>query len=303
MVTRFLTVAAAQMGPIADATPRVETVARLVGLLEQARSRGAEIVVFPEVALTAFFPHWLIEDRQELERYFEAEMPSDMTRPLFDAARRLGVGFYLGYAERVVEVGRTRYFNSAVLVDATGAVVGKYRKVHLPGTVQYRPADPFQNLEKRYFEVGNLGFPAFEAFGTRIGLCICNDRRWPETYRLLGLKGAELILLGYNTPKFNPDADQPAELRMFHNHLSMQAGAYQNGAYVVGVAKAGNEEGCEMMGGSAIIGPDGRIIAQSTTEADEIVIAQVDLEAARLAKATEFNFELNRRPEQYLGLT
>jgi hypothetical protein len=254
------------------------------------------------MALTAFFPHWLIEDLEELDSYFETQMPGPATLPLFEAAKSLGVGFYLGYAELVLAAEQKHRFNSSILVDQRGKIVGKYRKIHLPGTLEHRPNDPFQNLEKRYFEVGDLGFPVFDAFNGRVGMCICNDRRWPETYRLLGLKGAELILLGYNTPKFNPDAEQSPELRMFHNHLSMQAGAYHNSAFVVGVAKAGLEEACEMMGGSCIVDPDGQIIAQASTEDDELVVADCDLDRALKGKRTEFDLARNRRPQNYQGL-
>src|SRR6185312_4618695 len=78
------------------------------------------------------------------------------------------------------------YPHPSILVDKTGSVVGKYRKVHLPGHADHRPNYPFQHLEKRYFEPGDLGFPVWRALGGNIGMCICNDRRWPETYRVMG---------------------------------------------------------------------------------------------------------------------
>ena len=100
-----------------------------------------------------------------------------------------------------------------------------------------------------------------------MGMCICNDRRWPETYRVMGLKGAEVIMLGYNTPTANRESNtiEPPHLRMMHNQMSMQMGAYQNGAWVVGVAKAGAEDGFDMMGGSVICAPSGEIVAMART--------------------------------------
>ncbi len=95
------------------------------------------------------------------------------TQPLFDASARLGVGFYLGYCEQAE--GGNRY-NTAILVEA-GEVVGKYRKVHLPGNPVYDPALKLQHLEPWYFEDGDLGFPVFPAFGAQTGMLICNDRR------------------------------------------------------------------------------------------------------------------------------
>src|SRR6185437_4440245 len=153
---RFLTIAAAQSGPVSRQTSRSEVVARLVEQMREARARGCDLIVFTECALTAFFPHWWIEDEVELDAWFEREMPGPATQSLFDEAARLGIGFYLGYAELAVEAGIKRRFNSSVLVAADGRIVGKYRKIHLPGYAERHPHHPFQNLEKRYFEVGNL---------------------------------------------------------------------------------------------------------------------------------------------------
>src|SRR5690606_30146180 len=122
-------------------------------------------VVFPELALTTFFPRWPIEDETELDSFYETDMPTSATRPLFEAAESLGIGFYLGYAELVVLEGRKHRFNTSILVGPDGAIIGKYRKIHLPGHADDRPDDPFQHLEKRYFEVGDLGFGVWDAFG------------------------------------------------------------------------------------------------------------------------------------------
>ncbi len=272
---------------------------RLLGLLAEAHRRGCDLVVFPELALTTFFPRWWMEDQAEIDAFFEREMPGPETRPLFDEARRLGLGFCIGYAELSVDEGRPRRFNTAILVDKTGRIVGKYRKIHLPGHAQHEPSRAFQHLEKRYFEVGNLGWPVWRAFGGLFGMCICNDRRWPETYRVMGLQGVEMILLGYNTPVHNPPAPEHDLLGLFHNHLVMQAGAYQNGTWVVGVAKCGREEGCDMIGQSAIIAPSGEIVAMCSTLDDELITAGCDLDAGRSYKETVFNFARHRRPEHY----
>ena len=298
-MSRKLIVAAAQLGPIARDEPRGAVVERLVALLRQGAERGAKLVVFPELALTTFFPRWYMEDQSEVDAFFETGMPGPETRALFDEARRLGVGFHLGYAERCEEDGATHRYNTAILVDASGAIVGKYRKIHLPGHREHEPTFPFQHLEKRYFEVGNLGFRTFDAFGGRMGMCICNDRRWPETFRVLGLQGVELVALGYNTPVHYPRAPGHDHLQDFHNHLSLQAGAYQNGTWVVGVAKAGREEGCDLIGGSAIVAPTGEIVALCSTLGDEVAVAECDLDRCREIQKNIFNFALHREPQHY----
>lgn len=301
-MTRIVTVAAAQLGPIARAESRAQVVERMLALMRQAKSHGCDLVVFPELALTTFFPRWYFERQEEIDAFFEREMPGPETQRLFDAARSLELGFYLGYAELANESGRTRRFNTSILVDKTGRIVGKYRKIHLPGHAEHEPWRRFQHLEKRYFEVGDLGFPAFRAsFGAEgiFGMAICNDRRWPETYRILGLQAVEVILIGYNTPVHNPPAPEHDALSHFHNELVMQAGAYQNGTWVVGVAKAGNEEGVEQIGNSIVVAPSGEIVAACTTTGDELAIARCDLDLCASYKNTTFNFARHREPAQY----
>jgi predicted amidohydrolase len=299
-MTRTVRVAAAQLGPIALGEPRSSAVARMVALLRRAHGEGVRLVVYPELALTTFFPRWYFARDEELDRFYETEMPNPDVQPLFDAAAELGVGFYLGYAELARDEAGTRHrFNTAILVDGTGGIVGKYRKVHLPGHREHEPWRPFQHLEKRYFEPGDLGFPVFRAMGGVMGMCLCNDRRWPETFRVLGLQGVELVMVGYNTPVHYPPAPEHDHLQDFHNHLSLQAGAYQNGTWVVGVAKAGREEGCDLIGGSCIVAPTGEFVARASTLGDELVLADCDLDRCREIKDNVFNFAQHREPAHY----
>lgn len=302
-MSRHLITASAQMGPIAKSETRAQTVARLLEMMREAHGRGAKLVVFTEMALTTFFPRWMIEDEAELESYYEAAMPSAATQPLFDEAAKLGIGFYLGYAELVIEGGVKHRYNTAILVDQSGKITGKYRKVHLPGWAEPLPNRAFQHLEKRYFEPGNLGFPVWRTMGGIMGMAICNDRRWPETYRVMGLQGVEMVMLGYNTPFGHLNTQPMDSLTLFHNHLSMQAGAYQNATWVIGTAKCGNEEGSQMGGQSVIVAPSGEIVAQAVTVEDEVITAKCDLDMGRIYKETVFNFALHRRPEAYSLIT
>lgn len=298
-MTRIVRTAAAQMGPISRAETRKDTVVRLLELMRKAKARNCELVVFTELCLTSFFPRWLIEDEAELDSYYETEMPGPDTAPLFEESQKLGIGFYLGYAELVVENGVKRRFNTSIFVNQRGEIVGKYRKVHLPGHSEPQPDRVHQHLEKRYFEPGNLGFRVWNAYGGVMGMCICNDRRWPETYRVMGLQGVEMVMLGYNTPydhTGHPDIDS---LTQFHNHLSMQAGAYQNATWVVGTAKCGVEEGSNMVGQSVIIAPSGEIVAQASSLEDEVITANCDLDLGKRYRETIFDFARHREPEAY----
>jgi predicted amidohydrolase len=295
-VSRRVTVAAAQLGPIGRDEPRGAVVDRLLAMLHDAHARGAELVVYPELALTTFFPRWWTEPLDDADHWFETEMPGTATKPLFDEAADLGVGFFLGYAELTPD---GRRYNSAVLVERDGSEVATFRKVHIPGHEQHEPWRPFQHLERYYFKPGPDGFGVWDAFGGRVGMMICNDRRWPETYRVMGLQGVELILCGYNTPiHYAPDPSQDA-LAAFHNHLVLQAGAYQNGTWVVATAKGGVEEGVDALAQSAIIAPSGQIVAQSITAGDEVIVAECDLDFCHRYKHTVFDFARYRRPEVY----
>ena len=296
MSKRPFGLAVAQMGPVQPEETRRQAVARRREMMREAHGRGARMVVFPELALTTFFPRYWMTEEEAMARYFEKEMPGPETRVLFDTARELGIGFYLGYAE-IASDGRR--YNTSILVDANARIVGRYRKIHLPGHSDHKPDAPFQHLEKKFFEVGNDGFNVWETLGTRIGMCLCNDRRWTETWRVLALQGAEIVALGYNTPSLNIHWNEPVHLRMFHHLLSLQAAAYQNAVWVAAAGKTGNEDGSHLIAGSAIVAPTGEIVAQAQGEEDEVIFCQADLALGDTFKQHIFNFAAHRRPEHY----
>lgn len=210
-MTRTIRIAACQVGAVNTDDPRPKTLARLIKLLEDAASQGAQICLFPEVTFTTFFPRFLIPEA-ELDKWFEhgdvSEQPA--TKPLFDRARELGVDISVGFAEAVngtktlARDGGECYNTSIYYHAKSGSTLSKYRKVHLPGDYEPFPdPDAVNQLEKRYFKPGNLGFEAFRVPDFEdepiFGMLICNDRRWAEAWRCLGLQGVEVVLCGYNT--------------------------------------------------------------------------------------------------------
>ena len=303
-MSRILTVGAAQLGPVQRDHSRPSVVQRLISLLHQAHEHGVQLVVFPELALTTFFPRWFVDDISAADHWYETSMPNTDTQPLFDEAKRLGIGFCLGYA--LIETGAdgtTHRHNVQTLVERDGSIVATYRKVHIPGHEHNEPDRPFQHAERYYFEPSTEGFGVWHAFDGLIGMMICNDRRWPESYRVMGLQGVEMILCGYNTPiHYVPDPSQDI-LQGFHNALVMQSGAYQNGTWVVGVAKGGVEEGVDSLGQSMIVAPSGQIVAQALTTDDELIVARCDLDWCARYKDTLFDFDRYRRPEMYGRIT
>lgn len=331
---RTLKLAAAQLGPIHLTTSRVEVISRMITLLQQAHGLGAKLVLFPETAFTTFFPRHLISSQAELDSYFEHgdDLPTATnTKPLFDEAKKLVVDISVGFAERT-KTGEG--YNASIYYSATkGEVIAKYRKVHLPGTKEpFENPDAVNQLEKRYFEPGNLGFKAFRTpdlvEGAKkkdtanvkagqgdpiMGMMICNDRRWAEGWRCYGLQGVEVVLCGYNTAGFAPDLwgtrkpmtpEEAEKDAVFHHKLVMQGNSYMNSCFSVSAAKAGMEDGkYDLIGGSCITSPEGHVIAEAKGKDDEIVFAEIDLEDCRQGKEKTFDFDRHRRIDQYGPIT
>ena len=263
---RVINVAAAQLGPIQKAESREAVVKRMIALMDEAKARGADLIVYPELALTTFFPRWYMEDQAEVDTWFEREMPNAATRPLFERAAHHQIAMNFGYAELTPD---GHHFNTCILTDKSGKIVGKYRKIHLPGHSEFDTERAFQHLEKRYFEPGDLGFNVWRSLGGIFGMAVCEK------------------------------SEEGLEKRLFHNRLSAQAGAYQNSTWVVCVAKAGVEDGHPLIGGSLIVDPDGEIVVEARTEDDELLVHPCDLDATTFGKKTIFNFALHRRIEHY----
>ncbi|KAL4966996.1 carbon-nitrogen hydrolase [Aspergillus stella-maris] len=326
-MARTVRLAAAQMGTTNKWDDRAATLTRMINLLRDAARQGAQIVLFPEIALTTFFPRYLILDEAEVESWFEHGdiRTAPNTKALFDVAAEVGVDIVIGFAE-ATETGD--HYNSCVYFHAkSGDILARYRKVHLPGDVNPLP-DPkaVNQLEKRYFLPGNLGFKAFRVPGLVevdekpnkegrvvrdpiVGMMICNDRRWAESWRAYGLQGVEIVLCGYNTNGFAPQfwgqsTDMTKEeceaFSLFHHKLVMQAHSYTNATFSVSSARCGLDDGeYPLISGSTIVDPEGRIIAESKTVEDEVIIADCDLDLCRPGKTRAFDFDRHRRIEHY----
>lgn len=316
-MARKIRIAAAQIGAVHRTTPRPEVLQRMISLLEDAFQHQAEVVLFPEIAFTTFFPRYLIAHQSDLDSFFEHGdiRTAPQTAALFTKAQELAIDISVGFAEATTD--GQQHFNSSIYFHArTGSILAKYRKIHLPGTFE-----PFENpeatnqLEKRYFLPGDVGFHAFrvpdlaDSSEPIFGMMICNDRRWPEAWRCLGLQGVEVVLCGFNTAGFAPDLwgsdakQSPAQAEqdaLFHHQLCMQSNSYMNATFSVCAARCGMDDGkYHLIGGSCIVDPEGRIVAEAKTKEDEVVFAEIDLDACRQGKTKTFDFERHRRVEHY----
>jgi len=254
-----------------------------VALVEQAAASGAGVVCLQELF---YGPYFCAE--QETKWYNLTEkVPDGPTTRLFAAlARKLGIVLVLPlYEEDQTGV----YYNTAVVIDADGTYLGKFRKIHIPHC-----APGF--WEKFYFRPGNLGYPVFDTRVGKVGVYICYDRHFPEGARALGLAGAEIV--------FNPSATV-AGLSEYLWKLEQPAHAVANAYFVGAINRPGYEEPWrigEFYGQSYFCNPRGQMLAVGKRDADDIVIADLDLDLIREVRNV-WQFYRDRRPETYCSLT
>ena len=288
-----LGLAVAQVGGINLSDTRSAVVSRLVGMMREAKARGASVVVYPELTLTTFFPRHWFDHEDEADRFFEREMPNEQVQPLFDWAKELEVGFYLGYAELT---GDGRRFNTSILVEPSGRIVGKYRKVHLPGSRRARA-----RTRRRSIWRSATSRSAISAFLCGrldgAGMCICNDRRWPETYRVLGLQGRRTGLARLQHPVARSGGAITTVSPAFTTTSRCRLARIRTD-WVRRWPSAGRGRRAQI-GQSAIVAPSGEIVARAVTEEDEVVVAEVDLGLAKPYRESVFNFAAHRQPLHY----
>ena len=258
------TVAAGQMGP--NSEDILENAERICAMMEQAKDAGADIVVFPEMSLQIYYCVRYLKDF----RRFHISDSHPAIEKIKQKAKALSINVMFGYAEADGHL----YYNSAMLVDRTGAVAGKYRKMHIPAPMISETA---ANFERFYFAPGNLGFPVFQVDGVSIGAQICYDRHLPEGYRVLAYRGAQIVFNMTATVSYGVGWRSEAW------ELLLRARAFENGIYVVGVNKTGDEAGYGKgyYGNCMVVSPlnAGEILSRlDRTEGDALLVQTLDLD-------------------------
>ncbi len=250
-----------------------------LALIEKAAGAGVQALCLQELFNGPYFPA-----EQNIRWYEMAEpIPGGPTvQTMQEVAKQHGMVMVVSiYEEEMPGV----YYNTAAVLDADGAYLGKYRKTHIPHI-----APSFS--EKLYFRPGNLGYPVFSTQVGRIGVYICYDRHFPEGARALGLNGAEIV--------FNPSATV-AGLSEHLWSLEQRAHAIANGYFVGTINRVGREQPWdwgEFYGSSYFCDPTGKVLAQGSRDRDEVVIADLDLDQIREVRQT-WQFFRDRRPDQY----
>lgn len=258
-------------------------------LMHQASGEGIEILCLHELSTTVYF---CFENSPKFRDLAEPEDGESVTH-VRDAAQREKVAVIFPFYERTPE---GKLFNSALVIDESGAIVGKYRKMSIPAIRRVVDSSETPADEQYYFTPGDLGFPVFEVAGLRVGVLICYDRHFPEAARALGLQGADIV--------FVPTATYRKWIRKVWE-AELTGHTIANCYYVAGVNRVGVEEGGApnrtYFGSSVVIDPTGELIARASDSKPELLKAQISQDRVRDLRDLWGFFE-NRRPDAYDAL-
>lgn len=233
-------------------------------LARQAAGNGARIICFPELCTTIYFCF----DRDP--RFFELAEP--VSGPSVDRMRRVAEETRTALVYPLYENDGGTLYNTAVMIGPDGEIIGRYRKMSIPQILRTVKPGETPADERFYFTPGNLGFPVFDTpFGVRVGILICYDRHFPEAARILGLKGAHLVLV--------PTATYREWIREVWE-IELRAHAIANQYYVGGVNKVGRDVGGppdrHYFGTALFIDPRGNVMCRAGDKEDEILYADID---------------------------
>jgi N-carbamoylputrescine amidase len=249
--------------------------------IDEAGRRGVQVLCLQEVFTQPYFC-----PSQDAKWYASAEpIPDGPTVKLMQerAKKHRMVIVAPLYEEAMTGV----YYNTAAVIDADGSYLGKYRKTHIPQVAGF--------YEKFFFKPGNSGWPVFQTAYCKLGVYICYDRHFPEGWRALALNGAEYIV--------NPSATV-AGLSQYLWELEQPASAVANGCYIGAVNRVGREAPWnigEFYGSSYFVNPRGKIIAKASSDKDELISAEMDMNMVREVRNL-WQFFRDRRPEAYASL-
>ena len=286
-MARTLTVAAAQTGSVADGDV-TDIVERAHSMLDEAGRQGVGLLSFCELFLTPFFANRLEEDH---ERYFMTKNDAVLMR-LRRKAADLGIALVLPFAERAAD----GCFNSALVLDGHGELLGCYRKTHIPAYFPTEGVGGTGSFEKLYFAPGAV-LDVYSVVGAQVGIQICNDRLYPEASRVLALRGAELVVMPIS---FSTYADPLQRASIWE--VPLRARAYENGVFVLACNRVGTEGARHHLGRSMVVDPSGMIVAEAGTESAELLVTQIDLDVA-VAARKKFPWWRDRRPDLYGALS
>lgn len=282
-MARVVTIAAAQTGPVTDAgEPAIVEAA--IRMIDEARAQGVRLLVFPELFLAPFFANRLVEN---FDGFF-LSIDDPVVQRIRTHAAHARVALVLPFAER----DPAGWFNTALIIDEDGALVGRYRKTHIPAYFPNDRPGGSGSYEKMYFGPGQ-SLDTYEVCGMRIGIQICNDRLYPEASRVLALKGAELIAMPIAFSVYSDPAQRSSIWE-----VPLRARAYENGLFVLAANRVGLEGTRQHLGRSMLVDPMGMIRCEAGVREPELLVAEIDLDAVVRARAG-LAWWRDRRPDLY----
>jgi agmatine deiminase len=263
----------------------VQNMAITVKKIEEAAARSAQIVCLQELYRTRYFPQ---QKHQDVRRLAET-IPGESTTIFSELAKKHKVVIIAPLFEKDLN---GKFYNSAVIIDSNGEIVGTYRKAHIP-------YDPYF-YEKDYFTAGDGKYRVYDTAFARIGVLICYDQWFPEPARINALQGAEIIFyptaIGYIKGYASEDGD-------WHDAWKtvQRAHAIANGVHIAAVNRVGEEGELQFWGGSFVCDSFGKVLKEASTENEEVLVATVDLSKNKRIQEG-WGFLQNRRPDTYKSL-
>jgi N-carbamoylputrescine amidase len=268
-----------------------ENLGRACAMLRTAAARGAQVACLPELFRTQYFCQ--AEDSAQFD--LAEPVPGPTTAALGEVAREMSLVVVGSVFERRAP---GLYHNTAVVLDADGTLVGRYRKMHIPDDPLY--------YEKYYFTPGDLGFQSFQTRHARVGTLVCWDQWYPEAARLTAMRGAEILFYPTAIGWHPAERDEFGAAQASAWETIQRGHAIANGVFVAGVNRVGHEGpadgGLIFWGGSFLADPFGRILARAGCEDEEVLITVCD---PALQEQTRRNwpFLRDRRIDAYAGIT
>ena len=252
-----------------------DNLARGLEAFDRAADDGADLVAFAELAFSPFYPQ-----RHATPDVLEAAEPIDgpTVRAFQERCRERGVVAVLNLFERDGD----RTFDTSPVIDADGTLLGRTRMIHITDYPAFH--------EQGYYAPGDRGLPVYDTAAGKIGVAICYDRHFPEAMRALAVAGAEVVVV--------PQAGAVGEWPDGLYEAELQVAAFQNGYFTALVNRVGPEERLTFAGESFVCAPDGTVVARAGEGTEEVLLADLDLEAVEQSHARRL-FLRHRRPELY----
>ena len=254
---------------------RDENLGRALNSMEQAKESGADMVVFPELAVDRFFP----QHEEWNAREIAEPIPGPTTKAIGAKAKSLSLVTVFNLYEEAVA---GRYFDSSPVFDSDGMLLGVTRMVHITDYPCFH--------EKAYYNPGDTGARVYDTAVGRVGVAICYDRHYPEYMRALGVHGAQLVAI--------PQAGAMDEWPDGLFEAEVQTAAFQNGYFAALCNRVGKEERLTFGGESFVVDPSGKVVTRGLELEDDLVLADLDLSQCATSHARTL-FWRDRRPELY----